>query len=56
MLTSFKWQISKSDVNIGTLILSQTFKKASVKNGHIVPEIKGHKIKHLEIQLNRTIE
>ena len=35
MLTNFKWQICKGDVNIGTLIVPQTFKKASVKNGHM---------------------
>ena len=40
-LTSFKWQVSKGDANIGTLIVPQTFKKASVKNGHMVPENQG---------------
>ena len=34
-LTNFKWKICKGDVNIGTLIVPQIFKKASVKNGHM---------------------
>ena len=34
----FKLQIFKGDVNIGTLIVPQTFQKASVKNGNLVPE------------------
>ena len=43
MLTNYKWQISKGDVNIETLIVPQTFEKASVKNENL--KIKGHKIK-----------
>ena len=34
----FKLQIFKGDVNIGTIIVPQTFQKASVKNGNLVPE------------------
>ena len=34
----FKLQIFKGDVNIGRLIVPQTFQKASVKNGNLVPE------------------
>ena len=53
MLTNYKWQISKGDVNIETLIVPQTFEKASVKNENL--KIKGHKIKQMEIQLNNRM-
>ena len=40
-----KDKISNSGVNIGTLIVLQTFEK----NKHLVPEIEGNKIKDVEM-------
>ena len=54
--TNFKWQTSKGDVNIGTLIVLQTFEKASVKMNIWCLKIERQNSKHLEIQLTRTVE